>query len=428
MAKTAQRQADDIGVSIEKQAAKLAPKSSAEQAGRAIEKGITGDGGFREAFKAKQSELYSKLDSQIPPSTRVSVENTRKALSSLNQEISGAPELSRFFKNGKMQEIESALAADIGGRDQVTNASQNALPYEALKKLRTLVGEEISDFSLNSSVPRSKWNALYSALSKDMESAAKASGEGATSAWQRANSYTRAGMRRMEVLDSVINKNGGPESVFKAATSGTREGASTLRAVMQSLPKDQQQMVTATVLRRLGRAKAGVQDDLGESFSTETFLTNWNSMAPEAKGVLFNRYGPDFRKDMDQVAKVAANLRAGSAVFKNPSGTAQAGIQYTTAGAFVMAVLSGNAPAAAAIAGGVGASNLASRLMVKPEFVKWLAKATKVPVNAVPALGVQLARSQDPELREFASLLEENGPDKKADDGDRGQQNQAAQY
>jgi hypothetical protein len=38
------------------------------------------------------------------------------------------------------------------------------LPYEALKKLRTLVGREMADSSIVSDVPRSKWTALYGAL------------------------------------------------------------------------------------------------------------------------------------------------------------------------------------------------------------------------------------------------------------------------
>jgi hypothetical protein len=433
MTRKAEDQAAEIGAGIEKQASVLAPKSSAEQAGRGIEKGITGEGGFKEAFKAKQKDLYRSLDEQITPDSRIPVSNTRKALASLNEEIAGAPELSRFFKNGKLADIEAALKGDttvhgtpdrsvevhnpmgpaIGQRTRSTvkvegrpGHQYGALPYEAVKKLRTLVGDEISDFSLTSSVPRSKWTALYTALSKDMEAAAREAGPKATAAWTRANNYTRAGMRRMEVLDGVVDKNGGPEAVFKAATSGTKEGATTLRAVMQSVPKDQQRMITATVLRRLGRAKPGAQDDLGEAFSTETFLTNWNTMAPEAKGVLFNRYGPEFRQDMDQVARVAANLRDGSKVMRNPSGSATAGANLLTAGTAAGAVLSGNVATAGAIAGTALTANLSARLLTHPPFVKWLAKTTKAPKEALPALIAQLARSGDPVLEEAAAALQ----------------------
>jgi hypothetical protein len=400
MARRAQMQADGLGAGIERQASKLSPHSSAEQAGRKIQRGISGEGGFVEKFKGKQEEFYDELDRYIPSKTLVDVSRTAKALATLNEDIPGAPNVSKFFKNAKIQGIEGALKAD-----ELLNDGR--LPYEALKKLRTLVGREMAESGLMSDVPRSKWKALYGALSSDLEVAATQAGPRASAAYARANNYTRAGMRRLEVLDSVIDKNGGPEAVFRAATSGTKEGATTLRAVMQSLPKDGQQMVTATVLRRLGRAKAGYQDDLGETFSTETFLTNWNSMAPEAKAVLFNRYGHSFRQDMDTVAKVAANLRQGSQVFRNPSGTGQAVTQATTAATFIMSLITGNLGTAGGIAAGVGGANLSARLFTNPQAVRWLATKTRAPVSAIPALIAQLNRSDDPDLQELGQKLEQ---------------------
>jgi hypothetical protein len=509
IARRAEEQAANLGTGLEKQASSLSPKASAEQAGRAIERGVRGEGGFVETFKAKQGQLYDDLDRFVAKSSGVDVGNTTKALADLNAEIPGAPNTSRFFQNAKMRGIEDALKKDLGnptdaqqalddamsqleaaqkargnavqmgsqfrafaqdqakrtnqwvpvpGQPRVTGryspypdrvaegmaaadaadaevvhqrlrmqsledvvanfkrvaeASEGKLPYEAVKKLRTLVGNEMTDNSLMSDVPRSKWKALYGALSADVEGAAKAAGPAAYSAWQRANNYTRAGMRRLESIDHVIDKNGGPEAIFTAATSGTKEGATTLRAVMQSLPQDAQKTVSATVLRRLGRATPGRQNDLGEKFSTETFLTNWNSMSPQAKAVLFDRYGPKFRQNMDQIAKVASNLREGSKVWQNPSGTGQAATQMGTAVAFASAVASGNVGIAAGIASGVGGANLMARLMTHPPFVQWLAKTTQAPPQALPTLLTQLSQSGNADEKEFARLLQErsNQPD-----------------
>jgi hypothetical protein len=504
MARKAEAQAANIGAGLEKQANTLSPRASAEQAGRAIEKGVRGEGGFVETFKAKQSDLYNELDQHVQKDTGVGISSTTEALAKLNASIPGAPNTSRFFQNAKIRGIEDALQKDLDNptaaqdalnsaisklealrtsRNSATSevqrfsafekqqnklanswvpvpgqprfpgkysentaraaegaaakqeaisiaqarqtevqmvqstlddlqaaveASKGRLPYEAVKKLRTLVGNEMADSSIMSDVPRSKWKALYGALTSDLEGAAKAAGPEAYASWKRANNYTRAGMRRLETIDHVIEKNGGPEAVFTAATSGTKEGATTLRAVMQSLPPEAQKTVSATVLRRLGRATPGRQNDLGEKFSTETFLTNWNSMSPQAKAVLFDRYGPEFRQNMNQVAKVAANLREGSKVFQNPSGTAQAGTQIGTAVAFGTALATGNIPTAAGIAGGVTGANLMARLMVHPPFVKWLAKTTKAPPNALPALTLQLAQSGNDDEKEFARLLQQS--------------------
>lgn len=412
MADKASSQADEIGGQIDEMAGRLAPKASGEQAGLQIERGIKGDAvsgdpGFLGYFRTTAKRLYDKLDDYIKPNAEVKVTNTRAALDRLNQEIENAPELSKQFQNSRLLAIQDALDADTalpprrevvigaGGTSQVVDVPQGPrewMPYEAIKKLRTLVDDQIADSGLMSDVPRSKWMALRSALTDDLEAAAKAAGPKAEQAFSRANTFYRAGARRIEVISKVLDANGGPEKVFQAATAGTKEGASTLRAVMQSLPDDAQKTVAATILRRLGRAKAGVQNDAGDMFSTETFLTNWAGLSAEAKRVIADRFGPQFRADMDQIAKVASNLRAGSQVFRNPSGTAQATAQVAGVTSILTALLTGQVQAAVGIGSGMIAANrIAQKLMVNPRFVRWLASTTKMPTAQIPAAINQLS-------------------------------------
>lgn len=432
MSKAATAQAQEISAGLEGSASKLSPTSSAEQAGRAIQRGISGSGGFTEQFKAKQVELYDKLDDFIPKQDRIDVSSTKAALEKLNADIPGAPAISKLFKNAKIQGIETALKSDtegissmaanpnmeraFAGKKLSTEDSallqdflvDGKLPFEALKKLRTVVGDQMSDWTIASDVPRSKWKALYGALSEDLSSAAKSAGPQAQQAWKRANNYTSAGMDRLDALQGVLDRSGGPEAIYKAATSGTKEGATTLRAVMQSLPEDAQKQLAATMVRRLGIAKAGVQNELGDAFSTETFLTNWNLLSPEAKRAAFDRFGPSFSKSMDTVASVAANLRQGSQVFKNPSGTGQAAALGTTVGGAAMAMLTGHSGYAASLGGYITANNGAARLMTNPRFVNWLAHSTRAPISALPSLVNQLAQSGEPDLIEFSNQLRTN--------------------
>lgn len=426
-------QADDLAANIETRAAQLVRKTSAEQAGRKIQQAVSGEGGFVDRFKAQQGELYDKLDKHIQPQTSVDVTRTQKALAALNSDIPNAPELSKFFKNAKIQGIERALESDALGpkpasgsfaiaqaEGQIRSGATSMLPYEAVKKLRTLVGNEMADAGLASDVPRSKWKALYAALSSDLEVAATASGPAGKSAWTRANNYTRAGLRRLETIDHVIDKNGGPEAVFRAATAGTKEGATTLRAVMQSVDAEGKKTISATVLRRMGTAKSGAQNELGDQFSTETFLTNWNGLSKEAKATLFDRYGPSYRSDMDAIAKTAANLREGSQVFRNPSGTAQKAVLFTTVGSFFTALGTGQVGVAGGIGAGVGAANLAGRLMTNPRFVRWLAQTTKAPqgayVAAVNSLATQAKQTGDVDLARAVAILEQNQRDQAQQD------------
>lgn len=310
------------------------------------------------------------------------------------------------------------LEAAVSDLRAAAEAAGGKLPYEAIKKLRTLVGREMADAGLVSDVPRSKWKALYGALSRDLSQAASEAGPEATRAFTRANNYTRVGMGRLEALDSVIDKNGGPEAVFKAVMSGTREGGTTIRAVMQSLPKDAQKQVASAVVRRMGRAKPGSQDEMGEVFSSETFLTNWNTLSNEAKQGMFSRFGEGFVQDLNAIAKAAAGMRTGANVIKNGPGTAAAGAQFATAAGFVLNAFGGNPGMAGLIGGGVVSTYAAAKAMTNPTVVKWLAQQTKLPVAALP---IQLARLKaeaqakgDAEALGFANAVEQSAAEQPA--------------
>lgn len=417
LANKAKNQAEQIGGNIERLARELSPSASAEQAGRAIDKGITGTGGFVETFKKSSAANYDTLDKFVSGDSPVSVTNTEATLNKLAASIPGAENTSGAFVNSRIASIRDALKADISANDAGNNPAilrneSQGLPYAALKQLRTIVGNELADAPFGGDVPASQWKRIYAAMSADMEAAAEAAGPAAVKALNRANAYHKAGMQRLDTISSVISKNGGPEAVFKAATSGAKEGATTLRAVMQSLPPDGQKAVSAGVLRRLGRALPGAQNETGEVFSTERFLTNWNSLSPQAKTTLFDRYGNGFRADMDAIAKVAANLREGSAVFRNPSGTAQAVGQTAAATTFLGALLTGHPVTAAGVAVGVGTSNISARVMTNPNAVKWLAQSTRAPKSAVPALLARASQSNDVTLQDLAQTIKESQADK----------------
>lgn len=74
-----------------------------------------------------------------------------------------------------------------------------------------------------------------------------------------------------------------------------------------------------------------------------------------------------------------------------------------------------------AASGGIG--NLAARLMTSPRWVKWLAKATEMPVGALPAQINVLRRiakeNDEPDIAEAADYLSQNPPqpNDSADDG-----------
>lgn len=407
MVKKAEAEAAGMGQKVDDMASALASRSGAEPTGRAIRGGIDG---FVEGFKARAAKLYDKVDRFIAPETMVSAPNTLAKIAALTKPIAGAKETSKLIQTPKLAAVGEALATDAAakapqpilsrllgpdGKPIVTGetlAQPGGIPYQALKELRSAIGAKLSNPSLVDDVPTGQWKLLYGALTKDMGAAARAAGPQAEQAMVKASNYYRGRMDTIENVLQPILRKADPEDVFKAAISGTNEGATTIRGVVKSIPQESRKMLAATVLRRLGKATAGKQDDLGEVFSTETFLTNWNRITPDSKKAIFSSLPDGMRADLDKIAKVAANVREGSKVFANPSGTAQAAMLGGTVGSTVMAFFTGHPLTAAGIASTPVFSYGAANLMTNQHFVRWLAQSTRVPIEQLPAQANALAQ------------------------------------
>ncbi|MFT3818288.1 MAG: hypothetical protein QM750_11750 [Rubrivivax sp.] len=414
----------------EQAAALASPVRGALPAGQQIQAGIQA---FKEGFKGRQAGLYDQLDAFIPGQTPTAAAQTEAALARLNADIPGAPALSRFFKNAKVQAIEQALQSDLGQQRAYTpsqlraamgstgdaaglNAALNegTLPYRAVKQTRTMVGNELADHSLLSDVPRSKWSPLYAALSEDMRAAAQAAGPQAERAFSRANDYTRAGNQRLEALRPFADK-AAPEQAFTSLAAATRENASVLQAVKKSLPEGARGTVAGTVIERLGRATPGQQNELGDAWSPERFLSNWAAMKPEARKELFSgfRNADQVRADVEGLARAAAMMRENSRLWANPSGTAAA----AAARALLFGVPASalvNPTLAAVGAGGIGAANVGARVLTGPAARRFALEGDVrlgllAPTNALAQSGGGLLdtitrQQQEREQRERAQL------------------------
>lgn len=382
IARKAQQQAEEIGAGVRGLADELAPGADPTTAGRAIRQGIVGPGGFAERTGAVSNRLYSTLDDIIPPATPVDVPRTVAALDDLNPVIPGAPNLTPLFQNSRIAAIKEAALADAapsgGGLMGVTSPR---LPYQGVQKTRTLVGKELQNANFASDVPVGDWRQLYGGLSDDMRAAAQAQGPEAARAFKRANDYFRATQSRNEAIRHVVNQDT-PEAIFTAATSGTDKGATTLNALMKSLPDKSRREVAAAVLDRMGRAVGSQQNAEGTAFSTQTFLTNWAKLSPRARSVLFDRFGADFRRRVESITRVSDNLREGSKIYANPSGTSGGiaqGATYTALGASAIPALGGNFVPLAGVTGGIAGGNLLGRLLTRPQSVDWLSQSTQTP-------------------------------------------------
>ncbi|MDH1192531.1 hypothetical protein [Stenotrophomonas sp. GD03958] len=403
MRRFAEAQNEQIGSGLADVSNQLARNISGERAGRAIERGVQT---FSKNTNAMRKALYWQADQHIPSDTPIGVSNTQRALADLTTPIAGAEATTGAQISPKIQQMAENLAQDVAAAQQ---AGLAGIPYEAVKRIRSQIGEELSDFSLSTDRPTAQLKRLYGSLSQDLEAAAQAQGPSAVAAVRRANDYFKASADRLETLERVVDKNGGPEKVFQAAMSGTKDGATTLRAVMRSLPEDGQKAVSAAVIKRMGLANPGAQNAAGDAFSPNTFLTNWSGLSPEARRTLFGRYGAGFSEDMDKIARVADRIKTGSEVYRNPSGTVNRGAAFAYPATIGGLVITGQiGPAAMTVGGGALANGLA-RAMTNPKFVKWLARSTELPIGALPAqlnvLKRMSAENDDESIADVAEAL-----------------------
>lgn len=249
----------------------------------------------------------------------------------------------------------------------VADTSPPTLPFEAVKQLRTSVGTELNNNALVQDAPKAQWKQLYGAMSGDIQNAATAAGPDAASAFNRANDYTRASIGRLEKVAPVVDKPS-PEQTFQSLNRSLAENTSTFQAVKKTLPEGARGDFAGTVIERLGKATAGQQDSTGGAWSPETFLTNWNRMAPKARDELLSGFpnSDQVRADVQKVADAASLMRTNSKMWANPSGTSANAAARGTIGAIGAGALLApfgliNPAVPITAAGAVGASNLIGR-------------------------------------------------------------------
>jgi hypothetical protein len=266
---------------------------------------------------------------------------------------------------------------------------------------------------------------VHGALKGDIDAGASAISPEAKQAVSDARTLYAQNQTRRDFLNGVVDKAGGPEAVYAAATNGTKQGATKIGGVMSALDPDQQNLVRATVLDRLGRALPGQQNAAGSAFDAGTFLTNWSKLDPAAKDALFGASGApkSLRASLDSLTDTMDTLKASNAL-KNPSGTAKAashslglwGLLTEAGGAITTGAVTGHigagiataAGSVGAAAGAAGVNALLARALTNPRTARWLATATKLPKHSIPNAVNQLAQmgKVDPDARDLAAALQ----------------------
>ncbi len=306
---------------------------------------------------------------QVTP--QVSVVTPTETISALKEMASrvNAPNLSNMITDGRIRSILEALQTD---------ASQ--VRFNDLRALRTWVREAQGNDQLRQGLTRAGLQRLEGALTGDIyASAERLAGPQALKGLQRADDVYRTGMDRINSSLRSFDDAGSGESayakVLQAAGSTGTADARKLLTLKRSLAPDEWGDVASNVVRGLGKPTKGATGQVGdEGFSVNTFLSNYNSLSPRGKNILFGSVGGGGAKatalqtELERLARVADKLKA---VEKGANASNSA-----VATQAVGTVLGGIASLPLALKGLAGLA-ATGEAMTNPAFVRWLYRATE---------------------------------------------------
>jgi hypothetical protein len=358
-------------------------------------------------MRAAEKAAYDAVDRLVPPQSPVDVSGTLAKLDTLATPTPGAEATTGALISPKIKAMRENLKADIAKN------GGTSVPYSAATDLRTQLGNSI-DWGVAPSNPveNAALKQVHGALKGDIDAGASAISPEAKQAVTDARSLYGANQDRRDLLNGIIDKAGGPEAVYAAATNGTKQGATKISGVMSALDPGQQNLLRATVINRLGKALPGMQNAEGDAFNPSTFLTNWAKLDPAAKDALFGAKGAtnQLRRGLDSFANTTSTIRT-STLYKNPSGTAAAaGHGY---GLLALlgeggAALAGHPHALVGTAAAIAGNNVLARALTNPRTVAWLAASAKLPTSALPNAINQLSRlgKVDHDARDLSQALQ----------------------
>ena len=398
MNKRAGMQQSDIGERL----ANVLQDTGPSEAGQVIQQGVTGPGGFKDRLMQQYDAALSDFTKKyVKPTSAFSASNTLNTISKLTAPIKGAPASSETRAN------QILGRPDIQAFLQDAQANKGRMPFDALKQLRTEIGNIAFSNDIVGTPLEGKYQKIYSALTDDMRGAAKnidMKKQGALKAFDDMNASYKAGRETIDFLQPYINKDL-PAKIYYALSQAAQKDPKTLDKVKSTLTPAQWGKFVDTFVGQIGKAKSGQQDESGSKFSTETFLTNWNNINPRSRELLLEG-NPELQKRLSAIAKTSANIREGSKVFSNPSGTAGKSALLAGGTAAATSLLTGSPHVAAGIGAGMASANLLSRLLTNPSTVNWFAQPTNFVLDPMYAQrGAILANGLTPDPTQRPGLL-----------------------
>lgn len=441
MAQKVEGMQDQLGAAASAARDRVSTQYGPIAAGQAAKEGIQQ---YRERQQAMYGQMQDRALAMVPEGMQFPADSMMARGAATLADIPGAPNVSRTVNKplGFTQEVLGALREDVAPRPaanvpssilrddgqpfmQDVPGSPGGIGIGGLRELKGRIGQlayandnplmaDANTGALKNLYGGAKADLMRAGELADVERMAQGQHPGVARRFAQADRFYTQTQTVLEKILTPIHRAGDPasEKAYFRIESDARNSGKTVQRIMGSLPLEARRQVTATVIDRLGKAAPGQQNAEGSQFSPQTFLGNWNRLAPEAKGGLLSGIpaGATVRARLDSIAKSASMMRDANKVYSNPSGTAQA-VNVTGMAAGLasggIGMATGNVAHGASVMGTVlgsmAAANWSARLMTNSKFVTWLANATQLPegraLQHLRRLSLNATAEKDPQAR-----------------------------
>lgn len=405
---------DDAQAAATRTAAQIGKPSTQQRAGEVLQTGVDK---ATERFVQAQTKMEDQLTTLLGDDALIPVTNVRALREGLEEQIQQLPQtLGPRFK-GVIDELKrlEADADTLGG-----------IPYRLFRSHRTLVGQRMGDLQERVE-KKTLLKRLYGAMTQDLEDFVRAQGGEAAKQFDETMALTRNWNTTNRELFDKISKFDAAEKAYRYVINSRKDGGTVLQKLRSEFSDQEWNDVSATVIQKMGFKNFGNEGD--DFFSPSTFITNYRSIANEAKDALFGPANTELRQGLDQLMEamtaIQSNARLGN--FSNTASVmhlldtlAVLGVDTTS---LATQLVTGGSPRAAAtsfVGNTVGRLLLprqVAKLMTNADFVKWLA----TPVTRKNGVGPHIGRlaaiaKANPEIQdEVRSFLDTLGQDQPAE-------------
>lgn len=397
------------------------------------------------SFAVRAEALYESANRQLPAQMRANETANPQLIRAVNtqrvtQALQQAEEASRVpggVVNGRFAGLAERVRTNL------------TLPN--LRAMRTAVGRDLANFNYaETGLDRTQLNAIYGAISRDMEVAyqdianrahlatraghnqpnrvaveAARAADRALYEFRRADRYFRQGIARMDTFLGVVGANkpeAAAQKLIAAATQGGKGDMRMFANAMAALRPEERADFAALVIREMGRpvkSARGIAQEVG--FSPSSFTTRANGMDQRVFNMLFPGEHGQAVRDIIRISDRLANVER----FENVSSSGRMGVNVGGIIASGTALATGNiVPMLAGAGGGFGLSYLMSR----PAYARWAVtmlrlqeQAVRTPQAVNAAIVTHMNRlaqmaQRDPELMTvYRSMSGEDGVGQGAD-------------